>query len=229
MPGRGDAHKACDSGGGAEEDKNSRGSAQAVRDGAAGDEAADRVKAVLFEHIQKSDAVPRLVAAGRPDMAAQNLVRACHGMVAGLSEATTPGMASGVLATGIMHYVLTRMLVRSQRSIRHDGEDLDIVIPDAKTLAGDPGRALVICAPKAADAAAIRGALRGARRVQPVPGNVWLVLPEEAAKSGPYSAKSFVVTRDGCSFARIFAEIQEFLDRTSTEGAGSRRLRILGA
>ena len=223
MPGRGDEHKACDGGGGAEEDETSPNLARA-----AVDEAADRVKAVLFEHIQESDAVPWLVAAGRPDMAAQNMVRACHGRVAGLSEAV-PGMASGVLATGIMHYVLTRMLVRSQRSIRHDGVDLDIVIPDAKTLAGDPGRALVICAPKTADAAAIRGALQGARRVQPVPGNVWLVLPEEAEKSGPYGAKSFVVTGDGCSFARIFAEIQEFLDRTSTEGAGSRRLRILGA
>lgn len=194
---------------------------------AAGDEAADRAKTVLFEYIQKSDAVPRLIAAGRPDAAARDIVRACHGRIAGLFEA--PGTASGVLATGIMHYVLTRMLVRSQRSIRHDGEDLDIVIPDAKTLAEDPGRALVICAPKTADASAIRGALRGALRVQPVPDNVWLVLPEEAAKNGPYGAKSFAVARDGGSFARIFAEIRGFLDRTSTEGAGSRRLRILGA
>ncbi|MDE0525469.1 MAG: hypothetical protein OXI27_02565 [Thaumarchaeota archaeon] len=202
MPGRGDGHEASD-------------------------EAADRAKAVLFDYIQKSDAVPRLVAAGRADAAAQDMVRACHGGVAELFE--PPGMASGVLATGIMHYVLTRMLVRSQRSIRHGGVDLDIVIPDAKTLAEDPGRALVICVPKTADAAAIRGALRGAVGVQPVPGNVWLVLPEEAAKGGPYGARSFVVARDGGSFARIFAEIREFLDRTSTEGAGSRRLRILGA
>ncbi len=219
MPGRGDDHEACDGGdGGIKGDEVLR---------AAGDEAADRAKAVLFDHIQKSDAVPRLVAAGRADAAAQNMVRACHGSVAELFE--SPGMASGVLATGIMHYVLTRMLVRSQRNIRHGGVDLDIVIPDAKTLAEDPGRALVICVPKTADAAAIRGALRGALMVQPVPGNVWLVLPEEAEKDGPYGARSFVVTRDGGSFARIFAEIREFLDCTSTEGAGSRRLRILGA
>lgn len=226
MPGRGNAHGAR---GDDDDDDGYEGGSREDPRGAPrspGDETADRVKAVLFEHIQKSDAVPRLVAAGRPGMAAQGMVRACHDRVAGLCE--TPGTASGVLATGIMHYVLTRMLVRSQRSIRHDGEELDIVIPDAKTLAEDPGRALVICAPKTADASAIRGALRGARRVQPERGNVWAVLSEEAAKNGPYDAKSFVVTRDGGSFARIFAEIQEFLDRTSTEGAGSKRLRILG-
>lgn len=227
MPVRGDAHKACDNGGSAEGGEGLRGPARAAVDESAGGEAADRAKSVLFEHIQKSDAVPRLVAAGRLDAAAQSMVRACHVRVVGLFE--SPGMASGVLATGIMHYMLTRMLVRSQRGIRRDGVDLDIVIPDAKMLAEDPGRALVICVPKTTDAAAIRGALQGARRVQPVPGNVWLVLPGEAAKDGPYGARSFAVTRDGGSFTRIFAEIREFLDRTSTEGAGSRRLRILGA
>ena len=73
MPGRGDAHAARGDGDEGASDK-----------GTPDDEAADRVKAVLFEHIQESDAVPRLVAAGRPGMAAQDMVRACHDKVAGL-------------------------------------------------------------------------------------------------------------------------------------------------
>ena len=38
--------------------------------------------------------------------------------------------AVGILATGILHYLLTNALLNSQRKVEYQGLELDIVIPD---------------------------------------------------------------------------------------------------
>ena len=59
--------------------------------------------------------------------------------------------AIGVLATGILHYLLTNALLNSQRKIDHNGIELDIVIPDVKTLEKDAKMTLLILIPKSSD------------------------------------------------------------------------------
>jgi len=44
----------------------------------------------------------------------------------------------GVLATGLLHYLLTNALISSQRKVTYNDNELDIVIPDTKTLEKDP-------------------------------------------------------------------------------------------
>ena len=40
----------------------------------------------------------------------------------------------GILATGILHYLLTNALLNSQRKVNYQGMELDIIIPDIRTL-----------------------------------------------------------------------------------------------
>ena len=59
--------------------------------------------------------------------------------------------AVGILATGILHYLLTNALLNSQRKVDYQGMELDIVIPDIKTLEKDTKMTLLILIPKSSD------------------------------------------------------------------------------
>jgi hypothetical protein len=52
--------------------------------------------------------------------------------------------ALAVLATGILHYILTNYMIPSQRKITHKEEEIDIVIPNLQTLIKDPNNAIII-------------------------------------------------------------------------------------
>ena len=199
--------------------------------------AAERVKAVLFGYADSSDELPGLVAARRLDDLVRAMVRACYGDALRIAP---PGTALPALATAILHYGLTRSLIKSQRRLTHRGAELDVVIPDARTLDSDPGRALVLCIPRTDDPKVIRGKIREIDGVQPRRENVWLVLTEGAADgcgvsqdggdqdaSDPlHGRKKFVISSGGGSFARILLEIEGFAGR---DGSGQGQLRILGA
>jgi len=49
-----------------------------------------------------------------------------------------------ILATSLLHYMLTLCLVPSQRKIAYDNAEIDIVIPGMRELKADPKNALVI-------------------------------------------------------------------------------------
>ncbi len=200
------------------------------------------VKSILFGYANSSKTLPGLIAALDFDGAARDMVLSCYDRVVraegGRSASTAPGLALGVLATGIIHFILTKSLIRSQRAICHGGSELDVVIPDAKTLDADPGNALVICVAKTMDRSALHRRLAGIARVQPVQENVWLVVPESihsgggtgirgASESIPVGApREFVISEDGGSFAgAMFSEIIRFAGRSSGSHG---KLRILG-
>jgi len=78
-------------------------------------------------------------------------------------------------AESLMHYILTNALIASQRKITVDGVEIDIVIPDARTLKSSSGDAIVILFPKTDDEKSIRARLERLHAVQPVKENIWLV------------------------------------------------------
>ena len=57
----------------------------------------------------------------------------------------------GILATGLLHYLLTNALLNSQRKVEYKGLELDIVIPDVRTLEKDAKMTLLILIPKSSD------------------------------------------------------------------------------
>jgi hypothetical protein len=84
----------------------------------------------------------------------------------------------GVLATGILHYMLTNAMLTSQRKVEYQGIEIDIVIPDLKTLEKDSKKTLIILVPKTLDKKIIQEKLEQLQKIQPEKQNIWLVLTQ---------------------------------------------------
>jgi len=72
----------------------------------------------------------------------------------------------GVLATGVLHYMLTNAMLTSQRKVEYQGVEIDVVIPDLKTLEKDPKKTIIICIPKTLDKNIIKEKLERLQTVQ---------------------------------------------------------------
>jgi len=113
----------------------------------------------------------------------------------------------GVLATGILHYMLTNAMIPSQRKVEHDGIEVDIAIPDIKTLEKDPKKTLVICIPKTLDKKIISQKLEQLKKIQPEKQNIWVVLTQDLG----FENKTFVIQKNS-SFSSIVFEIGKFVN-----------------
>ena len=126
----------------------------------------DRVKDVLFSLLE-SERYVRMADGGQWGRIAREAVAECThalGTDAGVLE---------TLATGILHYVLTRSGTPSRRKAVHEGVELDIVIPGTRELDRSPESALVIQV--CCDCKNLAERLRRTGTVQPVSENVWVL------------------------------------------------------
>ena len=114
----------------------------------------------------------------------------------------------GVLATGLLHYLLTNALINSQRKVEYKEIEIDIVIPDIKTLEKDPKKTLLICIPKSSNKNIIEEKISQLEKIQPERENVWVVLSENVSINQKY----FVLTKENNSFSKIIFEIAQFSD-----------------
>lgn len=167
------------------------------------DEEANPIKDYLFEYIKSSQTIPLLISEKKFDVVIDEIIANCYDKICTMDEKDT---AVGVLATGILHYLLTNALLNSQRKVEYRGMELDIVVPDVKTLEKDSKMSLVICIPKTSDKNKIQEKVMQLQTVQPVKENIWLVLSEELE----LDYKPFVLSKDNPSFSKIIFEIAQF-------------------
>lgn len=111
-------------------------------------EESNPIKDYLFEYIKNSKTIPKLVAEKRFDAIIEDVTRNCYDQTSSMGQKDE---AVGILATGLLHYLLTSALISSQRKIKYGNQEIDIVIPDIKTLQKDPKKSLIICIPKSSD------------------------------------------------------------------------------
>jgi peroxiredoxin len=123
----------------------------------------------------------------------------------------------GILATGIMHYTLTNVMIPSQRKVEYQGMELDIIIPDLKTLEKDAKKTLLIAIPKTADKKIIEDTLQQLEKIQSEKQNIWLVLSKDLG----FKNKTFIIQKDG-NFANIIYDIANFANVQ-----GSNKFKIL--
>jgi len=114
----------------------------------------------------------------------------------------------GILVTGLLHYILTNALISSQRKIEHDGIQIDIIIPNLKTLEIDPKKTLIICIPKTNDKNTIKQKLDHLEKIQPIKENIWLVV----TKKLDFQNKTYVIEKESGSFSKIIYDIGQFVN-----------------
>jgi len=108
-------------------------------------------------------------------------------------------------AESLMHYLLTNSLIPSQRKVALKAIEIDIVIPDVRTLVSSPKDALVIFFPKTKNADTILESLKRIETIQQVKENIWLV--QKTSLGLQY--KTYEID-NGCSFSNIINDINAF-------------------
>ena len=176
---------------------------------------ANPIKDYLFEHIEKSNSIENLIHEKKFDVVINEIVENCYDKVILMDKKEE---AVGILATGILHYLLTNALLSSQRKVDYQGMELDIVIPDTRTLEKDAKMTLLILIPKSSDKKIIDEKISQLRKIQPTKENIWVVLSEDIS----IDCKSFVLSKDNNSFSKIIFEIAQF-----SNVGGSNKFKIL--
>ncbi len=173
------------------------------------------VKDYLFEYIEKSSTIPELIIQKKFDLVIDEIIHNCYDKIISIGDKDE---SMGILATGILHYLLTNALLNSQRKIEYQGVELDIVIPDIKTLEKDSKMTLLICIPKSSDKKIIDEKILQLEKIQPKHENIWLVLSEDI----PTNKKTFVLSKENNSFSKIIFEIAQF-----SNVGGANKFKIL--
>jgi hypothetical protein len=166
-------------------------------------EESNPIKDYLFEYIKSSQTIPDLIIGKKFDLIIDEIIKDCYDHIMSLGEKEE---SLGVLVTGILHYLLTNALITSQRKITYKEQEIDIVIPDTKTLEKDPKKTLLICIPKSSDIKTIKKKIAQLEKIQPEKENIWVVL----SKHLPVEKKSFVASKENNTFSKIIFEIGKF-------------------
>ena len=166
-------------------------------------EESNPIKEHIFEHIKNSQTIPRLIAEKKFDGIIDEIVENCYDNIIQMADKEE---AIGTLATGLLHYLLTNALINSQRKLEYRGIEIDIIVPDLKTLEKDPKKTLLICIPKSSDEKIINQKISQLEKIQPENKNIWIVLSESIATE----KKSFVLSKENNSFSKIIFEIAQF-------------------
>jgi len=169
------------------------------------DDEINPIKDYLFEYIKNSEIISKLIVDKKFDQIIDNVIANCYDQVISMGEKDE---SVGVLATGLLHYILTNALIPSQRKIEYRGIEIDIIIPDLKTLEKDPKKTLLICIPKTSDIRIINEKISQMEKIQPEKENIWIILSE----SIPIGKKSFTLSKGSDTFSKIIFEIAQFVN-----------------
>ena len=167
------------------------------------DEEANPIKDYLFEYINNSKTIPQLISEKKFDVIINEIIENCYDKIIKMAEKDE---AVGVLATGLLHYLLTNSLISSQRKVEYQGQEIDIVIPGIKTLEKDAKKSLIISIPKSSNQETINKRLEELEKIQPEKENIWLVLSENINTD----RRTFVLEKQNNTFSKIIFEIAQF-------------------
>ena len=166
-------------------------------------EESNPIKDYLFNYIEKSTTILKLISEQKFDVIIDEIIENCYDKIILMDKKEE---SVGILATGLLHYLLTNALLNSQRKVEYEGLELDIVIPDVRTLEKDAKMTLLILIPKSSDKKIIDEKISQLNEIQPYKDNIWVVLSEDI----PIDSKSFVLSKGNNSFSKIIFEIAQF-------------------
>ncbi|TAK16273.1 MAG: hypothetical protein EPO37_08705 [Nitrosarchaeum sp.] len=163
------------------------------------------IKDFLFDYIKSEKRIQELTLQAKFTEIIDDVLENCYDKVISMGEKEE---SLGILATGLLHYILTNALVSSQRKIDYNGIQIDIIIPDLKTLEIDPKKTLIICIPKTIDKTIIKQKLEQLQKIQPIKDNIWLI----TTKKLDFQTKIYVIEKKNESFSKIIYDIGQFVN-----------------
>jgi hypothetical protein len=164
------------------------------------------VKEYLFNYIEESEKrFQDLFSHTKMNEIIDDILGNCYHKVALMKNKEE---SLGVLVTGVLHYMLTNAMLASQRKVEYQGVEIDIVIPDLKTLEKDPKKSLIIYIPKTLDKNSIKEKLEQLQKIQPEEQNIWLVLTQDLG----FENKTYVIQKEESSFSSIIYDIAQFVN-----------------
>ena len=164
------------------------------------------VKDCLFDYLSKSDKkIQKLISDQKFSEIIDDVIINCYDKIITLGKKDE---SVGVLATGLLHFLLTNALLTSQRKIKYNGIKIDIVIPDLKTLEKDPKQTLIICIPKTSEKKEIEQKLMELYKIQPEKQNIWLVLSQEL----DFKNRTYIIRKEEQTFSKIIFDIAQFVN-----------------
>ena len=111
----------------------------------------------------------------------------------------------GSVAESLLHYLLTASMIQSQRKTVFQSVDIDIAVPDTRTLAVSPQDVIVIYFPKTNNVENIKSQIEKIKKVQPNSNNIWIVLENNV----PVEAKVYTL-KDSMTYANIINDLISF-------------------
>lgn len=111
----------------------------------------------------------------------------------------------GTVAEGLLHYLLTVSMIPSQRKTLFQSVEVDIAIPDTRTLAVSPQDVIIVSFPKTDNIESIKSQIEKIKKIQPNSNNIWLVLENNI----PAEAKVYTL-KDSMTFANIVNDLISF-------------------
>lgn len=97
----------------------------------------------------------------------------------------------GIFAESLMHYFLAVSIIPSQRKVSKNDIELDIVIPDLRTLQSNPKDSLIITFLKSKNKDLIKNKILELEKIHPIKNNIWLVSHENLElKNRTYQIKN---------------------------------------
>lgn len=162
------------------------------------------IKDYLFDYI-KSKKIQELTAQSKFKEIIDDVLENCYDKVISMDKKEE---SLAIIATGLLHYLLTNALIPSQRKIQYNEVEIDIVIPNLKTLEIDQKKSLIIYIPKTTDDNIIKQELENLKKIQPINNNIWLVL----SKKLDLQNKTYVIEKKNSSFSKIIYDIGQFVN-----------------
>lgn len=109
----------------------------------------------------------------------------------------------GVFAESLMHYFLAIAIIPSQRKVLQKDIEIDIVIPDLRTLQSNPKDSLIITFSKSKNKNLVKNKILELEKIHTVKENIWLVSHEDLElKNRTYKINN--------SLNKILDDINEF-------------------
>lgn len=112
---------------------------------------------------------------------------------------------SVAIAEGLLHYLLTISMIPSQRKILFQSVEIDIAVPDTRTLSIAPQDVILISFPKINDVDLIKSQIKKLSQVQPNSNNIWIILENSMS----VDAKVYTL-KDSMTFTNIINDLIGF-------------------